>query len=197
MYNIHFTQGDCSRGPGNDSESFIRLLKSLSEVLRPRGLLLSTAVSANKIVIDRAYNRQYVPSLMELVDWIGLMTYDYHTGWEQETGHISPLYHHVRDPAPILNANFSVRYWIERGVPVNKIVMGIPTYGSSFTLSETSQNHTSGFRAKASGPGKPGKFTRSAGFLAYYEVSVNLYYKARESLLFINSLTFARRYAIT
>lgn len=104
------------------------------------------------------------------MDWIGVMTYDYHSAWEQETGHVAPLYQHPLDSTLILNANFSIRYWIERGVPADMIVMGIPTYGSSFTLSEKLENRTSGFHVKASGPGKPGKFTRSTGFLAYYEV---------------------------
>lgn len=45
--------------------------------------------------------------------------------------------------------------------------MGVPLYGQSFTLSDPKNN---GLNAKASGPGTAGEFTRSAGFLAYYEV---------------------------
>lgn len=167
-------QGDCSRGPASDSENFIAILRSLSGALRPKGLLLSVAVSASKIVIDRAYPNPYVPLLVTYVDWIGVMTYDYHTGRERETGHIAPLYQHPDDDALIWNANFSIRYWIQKGVPADMLVMGIPAYGSSFTLSEKTQNYVPGFHAEVSGPGKPGKFTKSAGFLAYYEVRTNV-----------------------
>jgi len=63
--------------------------------------------------------------------------------------------------------NFSLSYWIEKGAPSRKIVMGIPLYGQSFTL-ESANN--SCLNAKASGPGQAGEFTRASGFLAYYEV---------------------------
>jgi len=166
------SQGDCSRGPQQDSENFIGFLKDLSETLTSRGLLLSIAVSANKIVIDRGYT--HIPLLARYVDWIGVLAYDYYSGWGSETGHIAPLYYHPdNDVSPFLNANFSVTYWINKGVPAEIIVLGIPTYGSSFTLSEKLQNELPGFRAKVTGPGKPGKFTRSAGFLAYYEVRIS------------------------
>ena len=63
--------------------------------------------------------------------------------------------------------NYSLNYWIEKGAPSRKIVMGMPLYGQSFTLENTRNN---GLNAKAPGPGKAGEFTRAAGFLAYYEV---------------------------
>lgn len=45
--------------------------------------------------------------------------------------------------------------------------MGMPLYGRSFTLSSSRNN---GLNAPTSGPGQAGKFTREAGFLAYYEI---------------------------
>lgn len=112
--------------------------------------------------------------MVQYVDWIGVMTYDYHNALERETGHVAPLYHQPGDHTVFLNANFSVRYWLDKGVPADKIVMGIPAYGSSFTLSGISRDYTAvpspGFHEEVSGPGEPGKFTKSAGFLAYYEV---------------------------
>lgn len=62
-----------------------------------------------------------------------------------------------------------MNYWIEKGAPSRKIVMGMPLYGQSFTLENTRNN---GLNAKAPGPGKAGEFTRAAGFLAYYEVQL-------------------------
>lgn len=162
-------QADCSRGPRSDKEGFAMLLEDLSTAFRSRGLLLSAAVSANRVIVDLAYD---VPSLTEYLDWIAVMTYDYHTSWEGETGHIAPLSIYPGDSTPHLNANYSVRYWLDKGAPPEKLVMGIPTYGQSFTLSETPRNTRAvpGLHAKVSGPGEPGKLTRSAGFLAYYEV---------------------------
>ncbi|KAL6266443.1 hypothetical protein P5V15_003293 [Pogonomyrmex californicus] len=165
-------QGDCSRGPQQDGEFFIGLLQDLNEAFTSRGLLLSIAVSANKIVIDRGYTQ--IQRLIRYVDWISVMAYDYHNGWGSETGHVAPLYRHPSDRSPVLNANFSVTYWIRKGVPAEMIVLGIPTYGSSFTLSEKSHHQVPGFHANVSGPGEPGRFTKSAGFLAYYEICDNV-----------------------
>ncbi|XP_072751718.1 probable chitinase 10 [Anoplolepis gracilipes] len=168
-------QADCNRGPQRDSYNFYQLLRKFNETFRSKGLLLSIAVSASKTVIDNAYVE--IPSLVQYVDWIGVMTYDYHNAYERETGHVAPLYHHPSDHTGFLNANFSVRYWLNKGVPANKIIMGIPAYGSSFTLPVISQNYTivpPGFHAKVSGPGEPGKFTKSAGFLAFYEICDNV-----------------------
>ncbi|XP_018313223.1 probable chitinase 3 [Mycetomoellerius zeteki] len=164
-------QGDCSRGPMKDRENFVEFLEDLSEVLTSRGLLLSIVVSANKIVVDRGYT--HIPLLARYVNWIGVVAYDYHIGMGSKTGHVAPLYHHSDDVSPFLNANFSVTYWINKGVPAEMIVLGIPAYGSSFTLSEKSLNRP-GFHVKADGPGEPGKFTRSAGFLAYHEICDNV-----------------------
>ncbi len=57
---------------------------------------------------------------------------------------------------------------MEKGAPSQKLVMGIPLYGQSFTLENT---NSSGLNAKAPAPGEAGEFTRAAGFLAYYEVN--------------------------
>lgn len=60
----------------------------------------------------------------------------------------------------------AVQYWKTKGAPPKKIILGIPAYGRTFTLS-TSQN---GVKAPTSGPGTAGVYTKERGFLAYYEV---------------------------
>lgn len=38
-----------------------------------------------------------VPTLSMNLDWIALMTYDYHGQWDKKTGHVAPMYVHDRD----------------------------------------------------------------------------------------------------
>nr|CAD7394102.1 unnamed protein product [Timema cristinae] len=157
-------QVDCDKGPDSDKASFAALVRELRQAFNPRGLLLSSAVSPSKTVIDAGYD---VKTLGENLDWVAVMTYDFHGQWDKKTGHVAPLYFHEDDDFFFFNANYSINYWISEGVPRRKIVMGMPLYGQSFQLAQASTN---GLNSRAPGPGQAGEFTRAAGFLAYYEV---------------------------
>lgn len=61
----------------------------------------------------------------------------------------------------------AVNYWIEKGFPARKIVLGLPIYGRSFTLKDPKQN---GIGAPTRDGGQAGVWTRAKGFLGYYEV---------------------------
>ena len=56
---------------------------------------------------------------------------------------------------------------MEHGAAPEKLIMGMPLYGQSFTLSSASSN---GLNAPSSGAGQAGQFTRQGGFLAYFEI---------------------------
>ncbi|XP_005191759.1 probable chitinase 10 [Musca domestica] len=157
-------QTECNKGVPDEKEGFTAWVRELSEAFKPRGLLLSTAVSPSKKIIDAGYD---VPQLAKYFDWIAVMTYDFHGQWDKKTGHVAPLYYHPDDDYDYFNANYSLNYWIDKGAPSRKIVMGMPLYGQSFTLENT---RNTGLNSKAPGPGKAGEFTRAAGFLAYYEI---------------------------
>jgi len=58
---------------------------------------------------------------------------------------------------------------VRKGCPKDKLVIGVPLYGRTFTLS-TSDNSLG---APVSGAGVAGTFTREKGFLAYYEVGLS------------------------
>ena len=92
---------DCTKGPKSDKQAFTDLVRELSAVFKPRGLLLSSAVSPNRRVIDEGYD---VPALDKYFDWISVMTYDYHGQWDKKTGHNAPLYVHPEDWEETFNA---------------------------------------------------------------------------------------------
>ena len=71
--------------------------------------------------------------------------------------------------------DWTVKYYIELGADADKLVIGIPTYGRSYTLID---GNFTDFGVSADGPGEQGKYTREKGFMAFYEVRVS--YVGRE-----------------
>ncbi|XP_050952236.1 acidic mammalian chitinase [Labeo rohita] len=162
-----------SRGsPPEDKQRFTLLCKELLEAYEaesvatgcPR-LMLTAAVAAGKGTIDAGYE---IAEVAKYLDFINVMTYDFHGSWESVTGHNSPLYRGSEDTGDLIyfNTDFAMRYWRDQGAPVEKLRMGFATYGRTFHLSSAA----SGVGSSASGPGPAGTYTREAGFWSYYEV---------------------------
>lgn len=70
-----------------------------------------------------------------------------------------------------LNVEAVVRYWLASGCPREKLILGIPTYGRTFTLASAANN---GVGAFAIGPGNIGSFISEAGFLPFNEICYNV-----------------------
>ncbi|VTJ89368.1 Hypothetical predicted protein [Marmota monax] len=126
---LFFLYPGLRNSPTHDRWKFLFLIEELlsafqKEALltnRPR-LLLSAAVSGAPHIIQTSYD---VNLLGRLLDFINVLSYDFHGSWEKFTGHNSPLYSFPEDPK-----------------------------SSAF----------------APGPASPGKYTKQAGILAYYEI---------------------------
>ncbi|XP_074833397.1 acidic mammalian chitinase-like [Carettochelys insculpta] len=162
-----------SRGsPPEDKYRFTILIREMLEAFKaeaastglPR-LLITAAVSAGKGTIDAGYE---IAEIGKHLDFISVMTYGFHGGWDLVTGHNSPLYEGSMDKSDskYLNSKYAMEYWHSNGVPAEKLLMGFPTYGRTFRLSSSDTS----VGAPASGAGSSGPYTREAGFLAYYEI---------------------------
>lgn len=92
---------DCKKGPDSDKAAFSAFVKELKEAFRPKGYLLSAAVSPSKTVIDAGYD---VPVLGQYLDWVAVMTYDFHGQWDKQTGHVAPLFYHPEDEVAWFNS---------------------------------------------------------------------------------------------
>jgi chitinase len=115
-----------------DTRNFTLLLKEFRRQLDKLGkqnrrhYLLTVATAAGpdtfaKLALDRIH--QYL-------DFINVMTYDYHGTWENTTNFQSPLFPSRQDPAqPFrLTTHETVQAYIDSGVPRRKIVVGVPFY---------------------------------------------------------------------
>ncbi|XP_054714735.1 probable chitinase 10 [Uloborus diversus] len=156
-------QGNCGVNPA-DVPNFITLLTALRAAYAPESLLLTASVSPVREEIEEAYD---VPNLNQLLDFINVMTYDFHGGWEKNTGHHAQFAPTPNDLTSSLNVNTSVNHWISSGADRSKLIVGIPSYGRSFTLAAV---NNSGLNAAVLGPGEPGKYTQEPGFLGFNEL---------------------------
>jgi len=161
-----------SPGKPEDKENYITLLRELRERFEEHGLMLTAAVSASASVLDKAYD---VPAMSELLDYINLMTYDYH-GWFPKhtfTGHNSPLYGSPEEdndedsPGHHFNMNYSVNYWVGQGAKRSQLLLGLATYGRGFTLTNPEEH---GLYAEARAGCQAGPYTGQAGYVGYNEL---------------------------
>ncbi|MFL5560065.1 MAG: glycoside hydrolase family 18 protein, partial [Gemmatimonadaceae bacterium] len=67
-----------------------------------------------------------------LVDWINVMTYDFHDRGSPIANFNAPLHSPVGDVAPSYNVDSSITMYLAAGVPASKIVVGVPFYGRAF-----------------------------------------------------------------
>ncbi|MCW4454257.1 glycosyl hydrolase family 18 protein [Flavobacterium sp. MXW15] len=124
-----------SCGSPEDNANFTALLAEFRrqlDAVRP-GLLLTVAVGAgiDKIrVTDPAAYHQYL-------DYINVMTYDFHGAWDPQTNHHSALFNSPNDPSTgdqrFYNSNDAIEAFRTRGVPANKLNLGIGFYGRGWT----------------------------------------------------------------
>jgi len=94
-----------------------KFIRDLSDALRPRKFLLTAALS-------EGYGGDKVPdSVFTQYDFLNIMAYD-------ATGYWDPGRPGQHSSLPF--AKSCVRYWVGRGLPRSKAVLGIPFYGYGF-----------------------------------------------------------------
>jgi chitinase len=113
-----------------DRDNFTALLRELRRQLDEQGAHdgrrydLTIATMAGPGVTAQ----MHLDSVAAIVDWINVMTYDYHSG--SSIAHFNaPLYTPTGDPTPAFTIDSTVQLYLRAGVPASKIVVGIPFYG--------------------------------------------------------------------
>nr|WP_088042647.1 glycosyl hydrolase family 18 protein [Bacillus sp. EAC] len=91
-------------------------------------LTIASGVSANYVTNTE------LDKISQTVDWINLMSYDFHGGWDTKTNHNAALYPVPNDPDKNLGFTIdeAVTRYAQAGVPMNKLVMGLPFYGRAW-----------------------------------------------------------------
>ena len=99
------------------NEDYGAFIEALAKELKPKGKLLTAALS-------KGYGGNKVPpSVFEHFDFINIMAYDGAGPWNRN----APGQH-----SSLQFAKDSVAYWLGRGLPKAKAVLGVPFYGYGF-----------------------------------------------------------------
>ena len=78
------------------------------------------------------------PFLVETMDWINVMTYDYAGPWTDYAGHQAPLHASSRQPGTVKRSTVATLEYLlnERKLPADRLALGIPLYGRGFPVAE-------------------------------------------------------------
>jgi chitinase len=127
--------------PGNktrpeDKENYTKLLARLREELDTVGkkdgktYLLTIAAPA----APATFAHVELEKIHAYLDWVNLMSYDFHGSWSDATNLHAPLFAGSDDPSSEparskFNVDAAVQAYLKAGVPADKLVMGVPFYG--------------------------------------------------------------------
>jgi GH18 family chitinase len=109
-YQLDGVDMDWEYPTGTHANTFATLMDQLATALHAQGKILTAAVAAHGWNADGILS-----SVFEDIDFLNLMAYD---GDMAGPGH-----------SPYSYAEASVNYWLNRGLPASKTVLGVPFYG--------------------------------------------------------------------
>ncbi|CRK97771.1 CLUMA_CG011150, isoform A [Clunio marinus] len=176
--------------PRNDEEkeNFILLLRDLHSRFSLSNFTLSIAVAPEKWRSEKSYD---IPRLVEYVDFINLMTYDFHGSWDETVGHHTQMFPHHGDSSYIkeLNCAASISYWKSNKVPAEKLNLGIATYGKTFVLSDISKHRIGSIvdveaTKNTSGIIGYNEFCTSLGWKQHFDTNYRAYYAVKDDSWF-------------
>ncbi len=125
---------------GSEIAGFERLTRRFRKAIdaigdrKKRPMVLTMAASSNKGTLGWLKK----DFLLETMDWINVMTYDYTGDWTNYAGHHSPLFASSKQPAgSARSTELTMRYLLEeRGLPADRLAVGIPLYGRGFAVKD-------------------------------------------------------------
>jgi chitinase len=126
----------CDRA--TDKANFVLLARELRAALEAaeaadgkRYLFTIAAGADRKYVFDPQGRSAWLVELAASLDWINLMTYDYHGTWESSAGLLAPLHRDPADPDPS-NVEATVALYLAQGIAPDKLTLGMPFYGKGW-----------------------------------------------------------------
>ena len=144
----------------------MKIFQELRNKFDKEGLMLTAAFGASEKTAQVAYD---LLQLSKLLDHIHVMCYDYHGSWDTYAAHNAPLF---APPGDTWNVASSLEYYISQGADPQKLVLGLPLYGRTFLLKNSSEPGSA--YGKMTTGGFRGPYTQEDGMMGYNEVGFDL-----------------------
>jgi chitinase len=137
LHNYDGADIDWEYPAAEDKENFTALITEIRDAFDNEGIeILSAALPA----IDW-HNVFDIERLKEKFTWFGIMTYDFYGPWEKSTGLNTALY---STPEQFLSVDSSMKHYLAKGVPPEKLCMGMEFAGYQFNAPGLYKMHQGG-----------------------------------------------------
>jgi len=123
--------GGLNAGTPADKQNYTALLREFrtelnaEEAKDSRTYSLSIAAPAGPSIIPNLESAK----IGGVLDWMNLMSYDFHGSWDSITGHNAPMTVGPKDTAAGFSITDAVDSYLKTGFPAAKLVLGVPFYG--------------------------------------------------------------------
>jgi len=157
-----------------DKQNFTLLLAELRSQLDAAGDYMLTIAAPSSPIIQENIE---IEQIHQYLDWINVMTYDFHGPWSGEpdpvTNFNTPVYPVTGDPTPEpykskFNMSAAIEAYLEKGVPPEKLHASLAFYGRGFG---GVPNANDGLFQTYWGPSSPG--TWEDGVYDYWDLQQN------------------------
>lgn len=135
-------------GP-EDKPNFVAMLKKVRQALdsieSKSGKHYITSIASGGF--DGYVDANDLGNAAKYLDYVNIMTYDFHGGWDSTTAHHTNLFSSDSTQA---SADRAIKKHVSAGIPLSKLVMGIAFYGRNW---KGVANENNGLHQLASGGG--------------------------------------------
>lgn len=175
-------------GTSDDYQNYLTFLKELRDHIQGSNLSILVTIAAPPFVPSGTLSGSYQNSsgatftvdpndpatyfawqkaCMEYLDWINVMCYDYYGAWpgQKETLPNAP----TKEQDSLMSVSQTIKHYLDADIDPLKFILGIPSYGRTYSgVDFSTENFGPG--NTFTGAGNPGEYTKTPGYLAYYEV---------------------------
>ncbi|KAJ6583772.1 glycoside hydrolase family 18 protein [Mycena sp. CBHHK59/15] len=125
----------CNANNANDTDNFLAFIQELREDPFGSKLILSAATAISPFTDSDGNPSTNVSAFSKVLDYIEIMVYDIAGPWSSAVGPNAPLHDACAPSADQAGSGVSaVDAWHAAGMPLDQILLGVPSYGHSFRV---------------------------------------------------------------